>query len=202
MSRVVTALAALAAIALIPLTFATMADAHERRNVGPYQLVVGWLLEPAFAGDMNAAFLRVTDTRATPPKPVEGLDETLRVEIFHAGLGTPLKLGFRDIHGQPGSYAADFVPTKEGAYTFRIVGKIETLDIDERFESGPGRFDEVESPAALQYPERVPVGADLTRRLDQLERELGSTRGFALAAIALSVIALVGLGVRRARDRS
>lgn len=199
MTRILAALAATTLIASALVLSATVAEAHERRAVGPYQLVVGWLSEPAFAGTMNPASLRVTDTRATPPKPVEGLEDTLRAEIFHAGLGTPLKLAFRDIHGQPGSYAADFVPTKEGSYTFRIVGKIETLDIDERFESGPGRFDEVGSLAALQYPERVPVGADLTRRLEDLDRELGSTRAFALVALALAIALPLGALARKRR---
>lgn len=199
MPRLTAHLAMAAVVAFSVIALSGPAAAHERRAVGPYQIVVGWLSEPAFAGTMNPAFLRVTDTRATPPKPVEGLEDTLRAEIFHAGLGTPLKLAFRDIHGQPGSYAADFVPTKEGSYTFRIVGKIETLDIDERFESGPGRFDEVGSLAALQYPERVPVGADLTRRLEDLERELGSTRAFALVALALALALPLGALARKRR---
>ena len=45
----------------IPLTHPGTASAHERRTVGKYQFVVGWLNEPAFSGQMNSIDLRVTD---------------------------------------------------------------------------------------------------------------------------------------------
>ncbi|HVF36276.1 MAG TPA: hypothetical protein VND91_13215, partial [Candidatus Saccharimonadia bacterium] len=137
------------------------ADAHERRTVGPYQLVVGWLDEPAFAGIANAVDLRVTDTRATPASAVEGLERTLSVEVFQGGLTTPFASTFRARFGVPGGYAADIVPTRAGSYRFVITGRIGDLNVNETFESGPGRFDEVRAQGALQYPVQVPAGADL-----------------------------------------
>ena len=55
MSRAIRAVAAIAVIASSFAIFASPAYAHERRTVGPYQLVVGFLTEPAFAGTANAA---------------------------------------------------------------------------------------------------------------------------------------------------
>ena len=41
-------------------------------------------------------------------------------------------------------------PTRAGDYSFRITGTIAGQAIDERFESGPGRFDEVQPLTAVQ----------------------------------------------------
>ena len=96
------------------------------------------------------------------------------------------------------AYAADFVPTREGSYAFHFKGKIEALEVNERFESGPGRFDEVHSSAALQYPERVPAGSDLSRRLDDIQSTAEQVRLIALAALALGAVALAAaIGRRR-----
>ena len=50
--------AVLAASSLLAMT--SPAAAHERRNVGPYQFVVGWLNEPAFQGQPYGASVRRT----------------------------------------------------------------------------------------------------------------------------------------------
>ena len=177
---------------------ASPALAHERREVGPYVFVAGFLTEPAFAGAVNGVDLRVSDPRTSPATPVEGLQETLRVEVFHAGLTTPLRLSFRARFGQPGAYAADFVPTRAGGYTFRITGTIGDLNVDERFESGPGRFNDVESQAALQYPDRVPAGAELSESLAEIRSVSEQTRLVALGALLLGAVALA-LAIRRRR---
>lgn len=197
MLRALAVLAAAAVITVFPIALASPAAAHERRTVGPYQLVVGFLSEPAFAGSLNAVFLRVLDTRATPAKPVEGLEKTLAVDVFQGGRTTPLSLALDERHDHPGEYVADFVPTREGAYTFHFKGKIEALDVSERFESGPGRFDEVRSSAALQYPDRVPAGSDLSRRLDEIQSTAEQVRLIALAALILGAVALAAAILRR-----
>lgn len=174
----------------VSLTLSAPALAHERRMVGPYQLVVGWLAEPAFQGQPNAASLRITDTRVTPAKAVEGLQETLTIEIASGGLA-PYRGTVRAVFGQPGLYALDVIPTAAGSYSFRIAGKVEALDVNEVFESGPGRFDEVRSATALQYPEQVPVGGDLGRSLADMRSTLDQVRILAVAAIVLAVIAVI-----------
>jgi hypothetical protein len=172
-------------------------SAHERRNLGPYQVVVGWLGEPAFAGVMNAVDFRVTDTRSTPAKPVEGLEKTLTVEVFQGGSTTPFSAPFRTRFGNPGAYAADILPTREGSYRFVVKGKIESLDVNETFESGPGRFDEIRPVTALQYPDRVAVGADLTRALDDIRSTTDQVRIIAIAAVVIAAAALLLPFIRR-----
>jgi len=202
MTRILAALAALAVLASSQLATSSVAEAHERRTVGPYQLVVGFLNEPAFAGSVNAVDLRVTDTRVTPPKNVEGLENTLTVDIFQGGLSTPLSLKLRARFGTPGAYAADFVPTRPGAYRFVLRGKIEQTDLSEKdgtFESGPGRFGEAESTVPLQYPAKVPEGSDLTDRLDAIDRDIGSLRTIAIVALTLAIVLPIGNAVMARR---
>src|SRR5213076_244595 len=80
----------------------------------------------------------------------------------------PLALTLTARFGTPGAYDGTFMPTVAGTYTFHIKGKIDTQNVDEKFESGPGRFDDVDSATALQYPVKVPTGDELSRRLDDL----------------------------------
>ena len=172
-------------------------SAHERRNLGPYQVVVGWLGEPAFAGVMNAVDFRVTDTRTTPPRNVEGLEKTLTVEVFQGGSTTPFSAPFRTRFGSPGAYAADILPTRAGDYRFVVKGKIETLDVNETFESGPGRFDEIRPVTALQYPDTVPTGVELSRALGDIRSTGEQVRIIALLALVIAVASLVLPFVRR-----
>jgi hypothetical protein len=201
MSRVPAALAALAVMMSVALALALSAPAlaHERRMVGPYQLVVGWLAEPAFQGQANAASVRITDTRVTPAKAVEGLQETVRIEISSGGLA-PYRGTVRAVFGQPGLYALDIIPTAAGSYSFHISGKVETLDVNEVFESGPGRFDDVRAQTELQYPTKAPVADELAERLAAIERDLGAARALALAALTLAIAIPLG-ALWRARSR-
>ena len=198
MSRMAAVAATLAVAVSVLTLLATPALAHERRAVGPYQLVVGFVEEPSFLGGTNGVSLRVTDTRATPPTPVEGLQETLDVEVFHGGLTRSLALEFGAVFGQPGLYAAHFVPTAPGVYIFRIHGTIADLAVNERFESGPGRFDEVRPVSALQYPEQVPVANELGQALAEMRGTLDQVR---LAGVAI-LLALGAIAIPFVRRRS
>ena len=187
MRRIIVALPLVAAA----LVASSAALAHDRRTVGQYQLVVGFLSEPTFTGQPNAVDLRVTDTAAN--RPVEGLEETLRVEIIAAGQSRTLKLRAR--FGQPGAYAADFVPTRTSTYVFRFFGKIGDRSIDERFESGPGRFEEPESMTDAQFP----PGDEATDRLGAIQSSVDQIRVIAVVAL---VVALAGVGLTLRRRRT
>jgi hypothetical protein len=200
MTRMLTALAALALIVASQLALSTTADAHERRTVGPYQFVVGWLNEPAFQGFANGASVRITDTRVNPAKAVEGLEKTLAIEVRSGGL-PPYTGTVRAVFGQPGLYSLDVVPTAGGAYLFTIKGRVETLDVNETFESGPGRFNDVEPQSALQYPAKAPVAAELAGRLDAIESGIRTVQVIAIVALLLAVAVPVGT-LLMARKRS
>ena len=196
MTRILPLAAALAVVmvSLGIFIFASPAAAHERRTVGPYTFVVGWIVEPAFVGQLNALDLTVTETATT--KAVEGLEKTLKADLITGGgaATTPLTVATR--FGLPGKYQGQVLPTKVGDYTFHITGTVGPMTIDEKFESGPGRFGAIEDIAALQFPSKVPSNADLAAKLDDANRKL--TVAIAFGALAL-VIALASLvpGLRR-----
>jgi hypothetical protein len=187
MTRLISFVAATLVVVTSFIAFTGTAAAHERRTVGPYEFEVGWLTEPAFAGLVNGLDLTVTDTRSN--KPVEGLEQTLTVDLQTGGL-VPLPLTLTARFGTPGAYDGSFMPTAAGTYTFHIKGKIATLDVDEKFESGPGRFDDVESTTAIQYPTKVPVGDDLGKRLSDLQSGIDQTRLLSAAALVIGIVAL------------
>jgi hypothetical protein len=192
MSRV---LAALAVFAIVISSFAftsNIALGHERRNVGPYTFVVGWINEPSYVNLLNSLDLTVTETSGG--KAVEGLDKTLKADVTFGGLTTPQPLTLAARFGQPGKYTGYVMPTKVGEYTFHITGTVGTMNIDEKFISGPGRFGSIESTDPLQYPAKVVSNSDLAARLDQLQTLV--VAGIVLGGLALLASA-AGLVMRR-----
>ena len=187
MTRLISFVAATLVVATSFIAFTSTAAAHERRTVGPYQFVVGWLNEPAYVGLMNSLDLRVTDTRVTPARNVEGLEKTLTVDLRTGGLA-PLPLTVTARFGAPGAYNGYVMPTVTGAYVFHIKGKVESLDVDEVFESGPNRFGDIESTTALQYPNKVPAADELNKRLGDIQSAIDQTRALAGIALAMAII--------------
>jgi hypothetical protein len=165
-----TSLAAVGSVALgaaLMLGAPLRADAHEVRQIadGTYQIVVGFMDEPVYAGDKSGLEFFVTDltTPATPAAassgdedeesagaPVNGLEKTLKAEVIFEDQTMELPLSAR--WNTPGAYESIFYPMKPGDYTFRIYGTINGTDIDESFTSGPDTFSPVEDPAPLQFP--------------------------------------------------
>ena len=189
MTRLISFVAATLVVVSSFAIYGGTAAAHERRTVGPYQLVVGWLNEPAYVGLVNSLDLRVTDTRVTPAKAVEGLEKTLTVDLQSGGLA-PLPLAVTARFGTPGAYNGYVMPTATGTYIFTIKGKIESLDVNEKFESGPGRFGDIEPTTALQYPNKVPAADEVGKRLSDLQSGIDQTRLLSAAAVVIGIVAL------------
>jgi hypothetical protein len=188
-------LAAVAAVAVVVSSFAVntnIALGHERRTVGPYTFVVGWISEPAYVNTANGLSIDVTETSAA--KPVEGLATTLHAEVIVGGGAKKLALELVTDAESPGHYQGSFIPTKAGDYIFHIFGDVGSTKVDERFESGPNTFDGVVSTDALQFPDRLPANADLAARLDSLQT-------LVIAAIVIGAVAFLvslgGLAMRR-----
>ena len=227
--------------AALSLTFGSVL-AHEGREVGEYRFVVGWMEEPTYEGMRNGVELRVTkmgqavqtghghdakddgDTQSGghgEEVPVEGLEKTLQVEVTHVPSEASRVMNLRAVLNEPGHYAADLIPTAPGVYEFRVFGSAEGTPIDETFISrgGGGGFDDVRSPADLQFPERLPEvreiesavrGAMSTSQQAQdsaLQAEDGASTAntLAMAAMVLGVLGIAsGVGglVAATRRRS
>jgi hypothetical protein len=164
MHRMVRLAACCVVVALFAVLAPLAASAHEHRDIADnqYTVTVGFLDEPAFVGEKNGLDLRVekNDLAATPdadgeyPKtPVEGLDQTLTVEVIYGDqrMNLTLEPRFRD----PGAYNAYFFPMAAGDYSFHITGQIEGVAIDETFTSSPETFSGVEDRAPLEFPKQT-----------------------------------------------
>jgi hypothetical protein len=134
-------------VALLAL-FATV-SAHEGREVadGKYDIVFGWRVEPAYTTLLNGPELEINDA---DEKPVEGLEETLKLEISYGGKSKVLKL--RAVYNEPGHYTADLIPTQPGDYSFHLTGTINDAAIDETFDSSKGEFSSVDPITDIQFP--------------------------------------------------
>jgi hypothetical protein len=181
--------AALGLALLVNLAWPTTTSAHERRDVGKLQFVVGFMHEPAILGEPNGIDLRITnrDTK----EPVDGLEKLLKATVQFGG-GQPRDFPLRARFGQKGAYTADLIPTRPGSYIFTFTGSFEGQTINERFESGPGRFNDVEDAGKLQFPESVPYGGELQRQIREADARAQQAATFGYLGAGLG---LVGVGV-------
>ncbi len=217
--KIVTRLAGglLAIACLLPFTSATSALAHERRGIGPYTFVVGFIREPALMGEPNGIDLKIT--RTDTGEAILDADKTLKAKIAFGG-GQPKDFPLRARYGVPGGYTADVIPTKAGSYLFTFVGAIAGVPVNEVFESGPGRFSDVEPIEKLQFPDAVlgpsSATASAKRAEDRaiqaeaiataLSERVASSENLAMAGVGtgvLGIVAAVGALVlgRRSGDR-
>jgi len=172
----------LLALTLGPL--APGASAHERRTVaGRFNFVVGFLTEPAIIDQPNGVSLAVTD--ATTSQPVSDVEKTLKVEIATGGQSKTYELKTR--FNMPGAYSVNLIPTKSGTWTFRFFGEIAGTQINERFESGPGRFNDVENSGELQFPVKTSSLSELTAQVQRLSGPAEAGAATAPATLPASV---------------
>lgn len=147
-------------------------SAHDHRSVGEYQFTVGFAVEPAIEGVANGVDLRVEKGEASDGHgtssggggtmghdhgelaAVEGLEQTLQVEVTHVGSGVSRSMRLYTVFGQPGHYKAALIPTAPGHYRFRFFGTVEGHQVDETFESGPNTFSTVNPAGDLYFPEK------------------------------------------------
>jgi hypothetical protein len=177
------------------VTFAVPVAAHDVRQIGDYEFVVGFIGEPVFTGEKSGLELVVTKAGT----PIEGLETALVAAVIYGDAQRDLPLSA--IPGRAGAYESVFIPTSAGAYTFHISGSIGGTPIDASFSSSPTGFDEVQELAAGQFPVQFPAPAGLA--IDARRgREAAAQMPLALALGALgTILGLAALGVAFAGRR-
>ena len=134
-----------------------------------------------------------------PTVAVEGVHETLRVEVTHVPTGKSVELALRPIVGSPGKYTADLIPTSPGAYEFRFFGEIEGNAINESFAStgGGGGFDDVRPASELQFPEVLRSAREIEAGVAGAQNTARDAEDSAIeagdAASTATTLALVGI---------
>ena len=201
---------AVSALIISAIVFSpTPASAHEHREVGDYELTVGFNVEPALVSEPNALFLHVAIHKPTPEGeepatgeegeeegiPVEGLEETLQAEVIVGGGAQTMPLTLEAAFGDPGTYVADVIPTRVGDYSFRIFGEIEGQAVDETFSSGPETFSPIGDTSDLQFPDKVPSNADLSEQIANIDTGGGNSDAALIVAIVGLIAGLAGIGL-------
>jgi hypothetical protein len=176
---------------LFAFALSTTAFAHGRTQVGDYELVIGFHNEPAYQGEPNGLDLFVTNMITN--EPVNGLEETLQVEIIYGA--SKQELSIRAQFGQDGAYTADVLPTEAGDYTWHIWGDIEGTPIDVSMTSSPDTFGSVEPKGEFAFPAAEPTLQELR---DQTQ--LALTVGILGAVLGLIGILVGFLGMRARRN--
>jgi hypothetical protein len=197
--------------ALVSLVSVTpQAFAHERQlyTIGgqDYLIVIGSLNEPIFVDDKSGVDLRVLTADPNNPMnstaegavPVEGLEETVQVEL---GAGNVTKvLQLEPAFGEPGAYEAPFYPTVATTLTYRLFGTINNTPVDLTFTCTPtGEAGATADNSTVQvsdgvvrkgieggygcpapvadagFPEPSMSNNEIVTTLDRLQSQIGST---------------------------
>lgn len=191
-------LVALLAAILMPL----VVSAHEHRDVGKYEFVVGFMNEPAFEGEQNGIWVQITE-KATS-RPVENLAESLKAQVIFGDQQRDMEL--EPAWGEKGVYTADFYPTSSGDYTFRFTGEIEGTTVDEKFTSSPDGFNSVQPVSELQFPAKVPTANEAAAQIAAAQATARTATILGGAGLALgllsTVVALLALRSRSAATRT
>lgn len=209
--RISTLIGVLVLAALVSLVSVTpQAFAHERQlyTIGgqDYLIVIGSLNEPIFVDDKSGVDLRVLTADPNNPMnstaegavPVEGLEETVQVEL---GAGNVTKvLQLEPAFGEPGAYEAPFYPTVATTLTYRLFGTINNTPVDLTFTCTPtGEAGATADNSTVQvsegvvrkgieggygcpapvtdagFPEPLMSNNEIVTTLDRLQSQIGST---------------------------
>jgi hypothetical protein len=192
----------MAVAAALILLLAAPALAHEEREVGKYEFVVGFGTEPAYAGIPNSVELLLFDASGDP---VTDLREGLEVEVAFGDqtASYPIEPFFEiGEFGTPGDYRAWFIPTRAGQYSFHFTGKVNGQPVDETFTSGEKTFDDVQDSSGVEFPVQDPTTGQLSERIERevprLESSIAGVRADASnasddagSATTFAIVALV-----------
>jgi len=189
--------ALLAAATLLP----SGALAHEHRTIanGKYDVTVGWDVEPAYAGQKNAASIRIAEGGSDPAAPVEGADKTLKVRIRQGSSTREFPL--RAVFGQKGYYVADMLPTRDGDYQLTFVGSLNGEAVNDTFDTADGKFNKVEPITSLEFPQALPDPNVTARDIQAARSDAQAARSVAYLAVLLGALGLLS-GVVLSRRHS
>ena len=150
MNKKISGAAGLIAFLALILSF-QLVLAHETVTIGDYELEIGWVDEPAVAGQKNAILVNVLNT--STGQPVEDVS-ALTVTILYGGQEKELTLQPLG-EDTPGQFMAPILPTIPGQYTILLGGQLGDTAVDAHVEP-----EEVEATDTLQFPSVETNGPD------------------------------------------
>ena len=184
--------------------------AHTTVEVGPYQIEVGWGIEPPVVGIRNDIVFKITESGETEGSymGVTSVFKNLEATAMYGGATKKIDI---NSDPRPGYYFSPVIPTKTGSYIMDMKGEINGTPVDVKIP-----IEDVESTSVLDFPLTSSEGpADLTSlknaisslqqdvsKLKSGETSVSSNGGeaydfaifglsIATAAIILAIIALI-----------
>lgn len=177
------------------------ASAHVVKESGPFEVELGWGVEPPQASAEN--FVEVT-VSAVHGGAVTVPAGALSVEVVYDGKAVTLPLVPTE---QPGVLEAGLTPTRPGTYAFNVSGSVRGRPLDVSAACSESSFECVDAAADTEFPVKDPSAGELAQRLsseaDRLERandRADDARTLAIVALALAALALA-ISVRAGRRR-
>jgi len=176
------------------------ASAHEVRQVGAYQLTVGWQHEPTYTGVENAVQIFIKDAKGNALDDL-GTPPSLKVQVIN-GSQTSDPLDIQPSFdpdtglGTHGEFDAAIVPTVPGDYTFHFTGSINGQAIDQKFTSSDTTFDTVKDPTEIQFPAKTPSNGQLATQISRVDtRAASAAKNAKDSADSAKTLAFVGIGL-------
>ena len=199
------------ALSLFSIGLISQAFAHTTVEVEPYEIEVGWGVEPPVVGFRNDFVFKIIE-RGENQNTYAGVTNAFKnvdVTVKFGGISKQIEM---NSDPKPGYYFSHVIPTKTGTYTANLQGTINGIPIDIVIP-----IEDVESTAVLDFPPTGGSSSDqdvsaLKSAVSSLQQDVSSIKSgsgikvssdgaaydfailglsIAAAAIILAVIALV-----------
>jgi hypothetical protein len=196
---------------LFSVGLVSQAFAHTTVEVEPYEIEVGWGVEPPVVGFRNDFVFDISEPGETVGLKVgiKNAFKNLEVTAKFGGVTKILDIGSDP---RPGHYFSHVIPTKTGSYSIQLKGEINGVVVDVDIP-----VEDVESTAVLDFPPSSGSSSDqdvvaLKSAVSSLQQDVSSIKSgsgievssegaaydfailglsIAAAAIILAVIALI-----------
>jgi hypothetical protein len=196
---------------LFSVGLVSQAFAHTTVEIEPYEIEVGWGVEPPVVGFRNDFVFDISEPGETAGLKV-GIKNAFKNLEVTAKFGGVIKILDIGSDPRPGHYFSHVIPTKTGSYSIQLKGEINGVSIDVDIP-----IEDVESTAVLDFPPTSGSSSDqdvvaLKSAVSSLQQDVSSIKSgsgievssegaaydfailglsIAAAAIILAVIALV-----------
>lgn len=182
------------------------ASAHVSKRSGPFEVELGWGVEPPLSGTENFVEVTVSDAAGAPLAVPAG---ALSVEVDYDANAVTLPLTPTE---EPGVLEAGLTPTRPGTYAFHVSGSVHGRPLNVSAICSESSFECVEAAAGTEFPVKDPSAGELAQRLrseadrvEQANDRADDARTLAIVALALAAVALalsIRAGLRRGSGRS
>ena len=169
---------------------------HTTVEVEPYEIEVGWGIEPPVVGIRNDLVFKITESGETEGtrKGVTSVFKNTDATVMYGGATKKIDI---NSDSKPGYYFSPIIPTKTGSYTVEFKGEINGVPVDIKIP-----VEDVEPTAVLDFPPTSSAGgtditalknaiASLQQDVSKLNTDVNpqEERSYDFAIFALSIAA-------------